>query len=258
MAVNPVTDGAGSGFRKGGGTHASPVCHRGRLAFSRESPVEHQTSCGRPDRPFGPRTARPGPGSPPTDRVLPCCAARRCARVAVSTASAIPSGLGVGGGEAIENGSVLVGGEARGALGQRHRFGSVAQRCVATRSPAATPLAAAWARGSGSTASPLRHAASAGATFPRASSALPRLNYAGAKARFTVGCTLPCRDRLALPSLARQLGSEVVVGLRVVGVQLESPCATPRWPRPTCPSAPARAPGCRAPRRSSGWRPAPA
>ena len=38
-AVNPVTDGAGSGFRKDGGTHASLVCHRGRLAFSRESPV---------------------------------------------------------------------------------------------------------------------------------------------------------------------------------------------------------------------------
>ena len=37
--VNPVTDGAGSGFRKDGGTHASLVCHRGRLAFSRESPV---------------------------------------------------------------------------------------------------------------------------------------------------------------------------------------------------------------------------
>ena len=28
MAVNPVTDGAGSGFRKDGGTHASLVCHR--------------------------------------------------------------------------------------------------------------------------------------------------------------------------------------------------------------------------------------
>ena len=39
VAVNPVTDGAGSGFRKDGGTHASLVCHRGRLAFSRESPV---------------------------------------------------------------------------------------------------------------------------------------------------------------------------------------------------------------------------
>ena len=37
VAVNPVTDGAGSGFRKDGGTHASLVCHRGRLAFSRES-----------------------------------------------------------------------------------------------------------------------------------------------------------------------------------------------------------------------------
>ena len=37
--MNPVTDGAGSGFRKDGGTHASLVCHRGGLAFSRESPV---------------------------------------------------------------------------------------------------------------------------------------------------------------------------------------------------------------------------
>ena len=33
VAVNPVTDGAGSGFRKDGGTHASLVCHQ-RFAAS--------------------------------------------------------------------------------------------------------------------------------------------------------------------------------------------------------------------------------
>ena len=46
VAVNPVTDGAGSGFRKDGGTHASLVCHRGRLAFSRESPGLRRSSRG--------------------------------------------------------------------------------------------------------------------------------------------------------------------------------------------------------------------
>ena len=35
MAVSPVTDGAGGGFRKDGGTHASLVCHWGGSHFRR-------------------------------------------------------------------------------------------------------------------------------------------------------------------------------------------------------------------------------
>ena len=170
-------------------------------------------------------TRRGGPGSVPRDHF----ALLRCQTLGASgglDGIRVACGRGIGGGEAIENGGVLVGGEARGALGQRDGLGGLrsAGSGLVANSHAARCSVGTWF---GSTARPARQAARAGAAFPRASSALPRLKYAGAKARLLrlraatppaprlpcLCATTRCRDRYRP---GRSQGSA------------PSPCATPR------------------------------